>query len=293
MVSPGAKGVSSPIGVERIWIVDDSPMEAEVARRALEPDYIVEIFEATARARSSGSPRCTRPDLLILDWLMPGMSGLEVCRFIRETLYQGTLPILILTAVDHTHELVEGLGAGANDFVRKSFDQAELQARVLSILRTARLLRSIRDAERREREAREEAEEANRTKDEFLAIVSHELRTPLNAILGWARMLRNPDVPRTSHPRALEIIERNAAVQGRLIEDILDVSRILAGKLRVDLAPVESWATSNTATRSRRRSRPPTRRASPSSATSIPRSSTSSAIRIASNRLSGTSSRTR
>jgi signal transduction histidine kinase len=221
-----------------IWIVDDSAMEAAIARRALEPGYRVEVFSDGASAielLATGA----RPDLLILDWVMPSMSGLEVCRFIRETLDHGTLPILILTALDHTQELVEGLRAGANDFVRKAFDQAELEARVATILRSAALLRTVRDAERREREAREEAEEANRTKDEFLAVVSHELRTPLNAILGWARMLRNPDVPRASHGRALEIIERNAAVQVQLIEDILDVSRIISGKLRLDLAPVD------------------------------------------------------
>ena len=90
----------------------------------------------------------------------------------------------------------------------------------------------------REREARAEAEAANRLKDEFLATVSHELRTPLNVILGWARLLSEtkPQEERLEH--GLEIIERNAQAQARLIEDLLDVSRIVSGKLSVQTRPV-------------------------------------------------------
>ena len=86
-----------------------------------------------------------------------------------------------------------------------------------------------------EKEARRQAEIANRTKDEFLATVSHELRTPLNAILGWTRMLRTGAVEPKALSRVLETIERNARAQTQLVEDILDVSRIIAGKLRVNV----------------------------------------------------------
>ena len=89
------------------------------------------------------------------------------------------------------------------------------------------------------REALASAEEASRLKDEFLAVVSHELRTPLNAILGWARMLRAGTLPSEDVPRALETIERNAQAQAQLIEDLLDVSRIVSGKLRLDMRPVD------------------------------------------------------
>jgi PAS domain S-box-containing protein len=91
----------------------------------------------------------------------------------------------------------------------------------------------------KEREAREAAEAANRAKDEFLATVSHELRTPLNAMVGWTRMLRTHDLPPEKQIRALETIERNAQAQAELIEDILDVSRIITGKLRLEVKPVD------------------------------------------------------
>jgi signal transduction histidine kinase len=91
----------------------------------------------------------------------------------------------------------------------------------------------------REQEARDEAEEANQAKDEFLATLSHELRTPLTAMLGWSRMLRTTKLDKAASVRALEIIERNAEAQVRLIEDLLDVSRIIAGKLQLEVQPLD------------------------------------------------------
>ncbi len=96
----------------------------------------------------------------------------------------------------------------------------------------------IRDAAHSARDAARRAGEANRVKDEFLATVSHELRTPLNAIVGWAALLktRNADA---ALARGLEVIHRNAFAQSKLIDDILDVSRIITGKLRFDVEPVD------------------------------------------------------
>jgi PAS domain S-box-containing protein len=90
-----------------------------------------------------------------------------------------------------------------------------------------------------QRRTAEELREANRLKDEFLATVSHELRTPLTAILGWAHLLRAGQLDKQSGNRALETIERNARAQVQLIEDLLDVSRIITGKLRLDVRQVE------------------------------------------------------
>ncbi|WP_343211144.1 hybrid sensor histidine kinase/response regulator [Archangium violaceum] len=85
---------------------------------------------------------------------------------------------------------------------------------------------------------RQRAEEANRLKDGFLATVSHELRTPLTAMIGWVKMLRSGRLAPDKHARALETVDRNAQVQAQLIEDLLDVSRIISGKLRLETRPV-------------------------------------------------------
>jgi len=87
--------------------------------------------------------------------------------------------------------------------------------------------------------AQKEAEQANRLKDEFLATASHELRTPLTAVLGWSRMLRTGKLDAENSARALEAIERNATLQTKLIDDLLDVSRIITGKLIIDRRAIE------------------------------------------------------
>ena len=95
------------------------------------------------------------------------------------------------------------------------------------------------DLLKRESHAREQAEEASRLKEEFLATVSHELRTPLNAVVGWSRLLRSGQLDSDGVSHAVEVIERNAAAQRQIIEDLLDVSRIISGKLRFSTQPVD------------------------------------------------------
>ncbi|GAA6616544.1 PAS domain-containing protein [Scytonema sp. NUACC26] len=90
----------------------------------------------------------------------------------------------------------------------------------------------------REQAAREEAENVNRIKDEFLAVLSHELRSPLNPILGWSKLLQNHKLDEAKTQQALKTIERNAQLQSELIEDLLDVSRILQGKLNLNVEPL-------------------------------------------------------
>ena len=135
---------------------------------------------------------------------------------------------------------VEGLLYVDNRAPRPFDDHDEEVLRLLAdhaaiAIRNAQLLA-------REQRARAEAETANRIKDEFLATLSHELRTPLNAVLGWAITLRSGRLDDATAARALEAIERNARAQSQLIEDLLDISRIVTGKLRLDVRPVEPAA---------------------------------------------------
>jgi signal transduction histidine kinase/ActR/RegA family two-component response regulator len=128
--------------------------------------------------------------------------------------------------------------------MRTQLDAWEATARHASELRASEeVQRETGERLRRlvtlEREARAEAQQADRAKDEFLATLSHELRTPLNAMLGWITMLRAGKVRQERRTDALDVIERNARTQARLIEDLLDVSRIVAGKVRLDLQPLQ------------------------------------------------------
>jgi PAS domain S-box-containing protein len=123
------------------------------------------------------------------------------------------------------------------DVTERVAREAELQAQIEA---RSRLLSS-------EKLARNEAERANRLKDEFLATISHELRNPLNAILGWAHMLRLGKLTPPNTERAIETIYRNAKSQAQLVADLLDVSRIISGKLRLDVRSVDLIAVVNAA----------------------------------------------
>lgn len=103
----------------------------------------------------------------------------------------------------------------------------------------ARIIKSLNESFTREHEARQSAETANRVKDEFLATLSHELRTPLNAILGWSTMLRGGKLTEKEAARALETVERSARAQSQLIEDLLDISRIITGNLRLEVKAID------------------------------------------------------
>jgi PAS domain S-box-containing protein len=106
------------------------------------------------------------------------------------------------------------------------------------VVRRKRAEEEREDDLERERIARSESEEASRLKDEFIALVSHELRSPLNAILGWSRILRQGRPDEELYQRATEIIERSARMQSQLIEDLMDTARIVRGKLKLEVRPV-------------------------------------------------------
>jgi PAS domain S-box-containing protein len=146
---------------------------------------------------------------------------------------------------------VEGLLYVANTTRRPFSDLDEavllrLADHAAFAIRNARLLA-------REQRALAESEAANRSKDDFLATLSHELRTPLTSMLGWVRMLRSARLDGEQTTRALETIERNTRLQAKLIDDLLDVSRIVAGKIRVEQQPVDVDAVISEAVQSLRR----------------------------------------
>ncbi len=140
------------------------------------------------------------------------------------------VPILI-------HERAEGLLYVSNHTRRPFSDEDEL----ICVRLAAHAAIAIQNAQlfAGEQAARAEAEAANHAKDRFLAVLSHELRTPLNAMMGWVKILRQHPLDETQRRHALEVIERNTGMQAQLINDLLDVSRIIAGKLELECYPVD------------------------------------------------------
>jgi PAS domain S-box-containing protein len=128
----------------------------------------------------------------------------------------------------------DGTIIGASKIARDISERKQVEARLQEALAAAH-------------EARTQAEEANRLRDEFLAIVSHELRTPLTSILGWVQLLRKGDLDEASARSALETIHRNVKIQAQLVEDLLDVSKVMGGKMRLQVKPLELSSVINAA----------------------------------------------
>jgi signal transduction histidine kinase/ActR/RegA family two-component response regulator len=177
-----------------------------------------------------------------------------VTQYLVEALEQQSawsdMPLVILTSGGgdtpaNAEALATLVERGNVTLIERPVRVMTLLSAVRSALRARRRQFDVRDylaAEQRAtddlKQAIQRAEEASSLKDEFLATVSHELRTPLMAVLGWAHLLRSNNLDEAGQRRALETIERNARAQQQLIEDLLDVSRIITGKLRLDVRPV-------------------------------------------------------
>jgi len=178
----------------------------------------------------------------------------------------GHLPVtsyLAVSVFSRSGEVIGGLFFGhekANVFSERDERTVEALAAQASVaMDNARLLETTqRERAKAEAAAKEnerlfnEAKEANRLKDDFLATVSHELRTPLNAISGWSSLLLSNSMNEKSVRRAVETINRNARAQAQIIEDILDISRIISGKLRLDVQLINPGSVIETAIESAR-----------------------------------------
>ncbi|WGV25318.1 GAF domain-containing protein [Halotia branconii] len=136
--------------------------------------------------------------------------------------------------------MVEGRAVGGMSFgfIEPQYLDGKQQVFILSLAQQCAQAIARTRLYEAEQTARSAAETANRVKDEFLAVLSHELRTPLNPILGWSRLLQSQNLDPIKTTEALKTIERNAKLQAQLIEDLLDVSRILQGKLNLNITPV-------------------------------------------------------
>ncbi len=316
-----------------VWIVDDSALEGELAARALSGRFEVEVFHDGHSMLERLAGRRT-PEALVLDWLLPDISGVDVCRFLRANASTASLPVLVLSIRGERADVMEGLTAGADDYLVKPYHSAELVARVTALVRTRQHLERAERAERAfrsllehlpdlvvaldrggratfvnaeaskvfgaspgallgrgaaellpglafgaegaeslddyrigdrvyapfvrpiptselastvivlrevtlDRLAADAARRADQRKDEFLAMLGHELRNPLSAIATALHLASaRPDDARVN-ARVRDVLSRQTAHMTRMIDDLLDVSRITRGKIQLRRAPLD------------------------------------------------------
>jgi signal transduction histidine kinase len=226
----------------RILIVDDLPEKLLVYCCLLE-DIDAEIVQA--RSGTEALKRVLEGSfaVILLDVNMPDIDGLETATLIRGHRNGRHTPIIFITAYADEIQTARGYALGAVDYILSPIVAPVLRTKVQVFVDLykahAALALSNQELETRVKERTAELEQLSRLKDEFLATMSHELRTPLNAIFGWVTLLRTRRLDEPTQERALETIERNARAQKRLIEDLLDVSRIVTGKVALEIMPVD------------------------------------------------------
>jgi signal transduction histidine kinase len=222
----------------KVLLVEDNPADALLVEHAFEEIASLRaVVHHVSRLEAAKAQLAAETyDVVLLDLGLPDAQGIDTFCSLHAT--HPNVPTVVFTGMADAQLGLAAIQAGAADYlVKGQTDSPLLERSARFAIERARNQQSHLELARAQA-AREEAESANRAKDEFLALLSHELRTPLNAIVGWSSLLRagslNPDTMRM----AIESIELNAQAQARMIEDLLDISRVIAGQLSLNSGPL-------------------------------------------------------
>lgn len=229
-------------------LVDDRPANLIALEAVLEP-LGYRMVQASSGEEALRHLLAEDFAVILMDVQMPGLDGFQTVAMIKQRKRTAHTPIIFVSAVSkEAQHISKGYEYGAVDYITKPFDPDILKAKVSvlmalhiqaeKIARQRELLAEKRHQLQRQVADRKAAEHANRMKDEFLAFVSHELRTPLNSIVGWTELLVSGKLDAARARRAIETIRRNAQMQSLLVEDLIAVSQVVLGNLRLHNEPV-------------------------------------------------------
>ncbi len=235
----------------KILAVDDKQENLYVLIKILDKQGY-DVFPAISGVKALSAVRSNKPDLILLDILMPDMNGYEVCKHLKADEQTRDIPIIFISALSETVDKVKAFSIGGVDYISKPFEVKEVLARIETHLSLQRLQKSIEEKnELLEQEilARKRAEEAaqmaNQAKSAFLANMSHELRTPLNAILGFAELMSRSQRLDSENKENLAIISRSGKHLLTLINQVLDFSKIEAGRTTINESKFDLYALLN------------------------------------------------
>ncbi|MDD5708493.1 MAG: hybrid sensor histidine kinase/response regulator, partial [Kiritimatiellae bacterium] len=226
------------IGKATILVVDDTPDNLALMGSLLKEDYKVKIAnsgEKALRIAASDSP----PDLILLDIMMPGMDGYEVCRRLKRDPKTVHIPVIFLTARAAVEDEKKGLELGAVDYITKPISPPIVMARVKNHLALKAMADFMLHKNIGLESARFVAEKANRAKSNFLSSMSHELRSPLNAILGFAQLMETDSPsPTPGQKESIAQILQAGWHLLKLINEILDLAKVESGQMPMTREPV-------------------------------------------------------
>jgi signal transduction histidine kinase len=215
-----------------VLIVDDDAIARLLAREALEQSgWVVEEADDGRLGVEAFVRR--RPDLVLLDIMMPDIDGFAVCSELRRLPEGAHTPILIMTGLEDYQSIAQAYDVGATDFIVKPINGLLLGHRARYMLRAAHAIRELRESQDKLVQARDAALEGARLKSEFLATISHEIRTPMNGIIGMDEVLLETELTREQRDCA-ETIKVSANALLEIVNDMLDFSKLDAGRVTLN-----------------------------------------------------------
>jgi signal transduction histidine kinase len=220
-----------PVKTPRVLLVDDEPRNLRLLERMLSP------LGYELRAASDGQTALRLavegpPDLVLLDVMMPGLTGIDVCRLLRMEPAVGFVPIVLLTSLSDGESRVAGLDAGADDFVSRPVEATELRARVKALLRTKALYDELQERYR-------ELQVLEASRNGLAQMIVHDLRNPLVSVIGYLELIECGYVSGEAAQQSVRVVKRNAERVVAMVTDILNVSKLEAGRLSLEKAAVD------------------------------------------------------
>lgn len=218
----------------KLLLVDDEPANILALSHLLAELKEVEIFSAHSAQEALGLLLDHEFGLALLDVRMPETDGFQLAALMRGSQRYRSIPLMFVTAEPpRSSTTFSGYESGAVDFLYKPLDPRIVRSKVHVFV-------SLDQQKKELRRLKEAAEVANQAKSRFLATMSHEMRTPLAAVVGYSELLKQPEMEPEDRQQCAEAIARNGAALAKLIDDVLDLSKIESGGLQLELSPVRS-----------------------------------------------------
>lgn len=226
-----------------ILIVDDEASNIKLLKAMLKPERY-STYEAADGEQALREVGCLHPDLILLDVMMPGIDGFEVCRRLKQDDATKAIPVVMVTALKGKEHSIKAMEAGADDFLNKPVDRIELLVRVKSLLRIKSYHDEILANYRQIAQKNQELESLEKAREVLTHMIVHDLNNPITAISGILQvMLKTADLHPPTQLKKLKSCQRYCLEMNEMVQSLLDVNRMEQGKLKPRKKPsdITAW----------------------------------------------------